>query len=648
MGFSKIAFNTVSVNVAVAATASTNEGIIEGLENPIQANLGLYGSNDGGQSWNYASISDNGVTISPGSGTSIVYNAAAGLFFAALRYHGFYGSSDGLNWSRMATQPGTGLTTAACPSQAANPSVCPIYRGEIAVTPGRNEMYFWYVDVNANDQGIWLSTNSGTSWTQINENGITNCGDNFGCGTDQGAYNLSLLAAPDGTATDLYAGAVNLYKCMISTISPTCGTGAQGFLNLTHVYGCPPDFGSIAHVHPAQHAMASLLINGNTQDVMYFANDGGIYRALDGYTDLPSGSCGTPNSFDSLNQTLGSMTQIVAFAQSSSDQDLLLAGSQGNGAPATASAQLGGAWRNMNYGDTGFTQISTSNEDQWFLLTPPDALSGVNIFACSSGIGCHFQDFQSNQVVSGASVGGDTGPYYTPSLFDPANGVEMLVGTCRVWRGLPGGSFTVLSHSFETSGDGICTGDEVNLVRSIATGGAWDNNGNSNVIYVGTDGFGPLIPTTPLGGHVWVSTNVAEGLSTWVDRTGPINPNSYPISSIAMDPLDHSGLTAYVGIMGFGVSHVWQTGNGGITWVDFTANLPDAPVDSILVDPEPFLPIAPCTWGPMWVFLAPALGRQAGLKPVPRRAAGNPDTCPRPPSPRCRCSTRLQPKSCER
>src|SRR5262249_20874940 len=155
-------------------------------------------------------------------------------------------------------------------------------------------------------------------WTQLDETEITNCGDQFGCGTEQGSYNLSLLATPNGSATDLYAGAVNLYKCTISSIAPTCnGTGSGTFQNLTHVYGCPPDFGSIAHVHPAQHAIASL-IDGSGRDLMYFANDGGLYRALDGYSDLTSGTCGIPNSFDSLNQTLGSMTQIIGFAQSSS------------------------------------------------------------------------------------------------------------------------------------------------------------------------------------------------------------------------------------------------------------------------------------------------------------------------------------------
>ncbi len=104
-------------------------------------------------------------------------------------------------------------------------------------------------------------------------------------------------------------------------------------------------------------------------------------------------------------------------------------------------------------------------------------------------------------------------------------------------------------------------------------------------MYAGTDGFGPLIPTIPSGGHVWVSTNVAGGATTWVDQTGAINPDAFPISSIALDTSDAAGLTAYVSIMGFHVSHVWKTSDGGVSWTDFTANLPDAPANTVLVDP---------------------------------------------------------------
>ena len=145
-----------------------------------------------------------------------------GQFFAALRYHGFYSSCDGgQTWTRLANQPGGGLSATACPASPSSSS-CPIYRGEIAVVPGRNEMYVWYVDANDFDQGIWKSTDGGNSWTQIDDTGIINCGDQLGCGTEQGSYNLELAAVPNGNSgvTDLYAGAINLYKCEImSTIA---------------------------------------------------------------------------------------------------------------------------------------------------------------------------------------------------------------------------------------------------------------------------------------------------------------------------------------------------------------------------------------------------------------------------------------------
>ena len=202
--------------------------------------------------------------------------------------------------------------------------------------PGRNEMYFWYVNGSSVDQGIWKTTTGGSLWTQLNENGITNCGDLLGgCGTAQGIYNLELAAVPDGQTTDLYAGAVNLYKCRITSATPSCGgTAPDTFVNLTHVYGCPPDFGSIAHVHPNQHAISFLQINNNSQVVMYFATDGGIYRTLDGYSGLSTGICGGSNRFDSLNETLGSMTQFISFSQHPTDSNTLLggAGNDGKGA----------------------------------------------------------------------------------------------------------------------------------------------------------------------------------------------------------------------------------------------------------------------------------------------------------------------------
>lgn len=588
LGFSKIAFSAANPALVVAAAASATQGIIEGLEDPVAVNRGIYYSTDAGVTWNAANLADAGVNIAPSSVTSVVYNAAAGQFYAAIRFHGFYSSPDGANWTRLPSQPGSNLTSAACPSQTAQPSSCPIYRGEIAVVPNRTgakglgEMYLWSVDADDNDQGIWQSLDGGNSWTPIDDSGIANCGDLLGgCGTAQGTFNLALAAVPDGTATDLYAGAVNLYKCLITNASPACaGTGNNTFLNLTHVYGCS----AIARVHPNYHAIDFAVTGGAA--LLYLANDGGIYRALDGYSGLLSGSCGQTNQFDSLNATLGPLTQFVSIAQSATDPNLIFGGSEGNGAPATAFSQSSGSWVNVDGGDNGFTAVSPANENEWLLSTPPDSISGVNLLSCSNGVNCHTQDFQDNQIADSDQLGGDTGPFNLPFIFDPATSTSVLIGTCRIWRGsAAGGGFSLLSPDFETGGTGACTGNEINLVRNLAAGGPTDSSGLSQVIYAGTSGEGPNVSTTPGGGRVWVTTNADAGPTSWSDQTGAINPNHFPISGIALDPADPTGNTAYVTVMGFNTSHVWQTTNAGATWTDFSANLPDAPVDSIVIAP---------------------------------------------------------------
>ena len=587
LGFSQIAFSTGDPSLVVAAAASASEGILEGLENPVATSRGLYYSRDAGINWQAASVTESGVGITPASVTSVLYNAPASTFYAAIRFHGFYSSRDGANWVRLATQPGSGLNADVCPARAISSSNCPLYRGEIAAVPhrpgtsGLGEMYAWYVDANDADQGIWQSLDGGASWTQIDDSGITNCGDFFGgCGTSQGIFDLTLAAVPNSLGTDLYAGSVNIYKCAITNAFPACnGTGNNTFLNLTHAYGCS----DVAKVHPNQHAMDFLVANGTS--LLYFANDGGIYRALDAYTALTTGTCGLTNQFDSLNQSLGPMTQFVSVSQSSSNANLIFGGTQDNGAPATTFSQPAGTWVNVNAGDNGFTAINPKNEDEWFVATPPDAISGVNLFRCANGVNCHSLDFQNDQVADSNALGGDTGAFYLPFLLDPQESSELILGTCRIWRGVStGGNFSLLSPDFETGGTDACSGNEINLVRSLAAGGLKDSNGFSQVIYAGTSGDGPLIQTTPTGGHVWVTANADGGPLSWNDVTESINPQGFPISSIALDSADPQGNTAYVTVMGFHTSHVWKTTNAGASWTDFTANLPDAPANAAIVD----------------------------------------------------------------
>jgi large repetitive protein len=585
LGFTKIAFSTGNPNLVVAASAASSVGIETGAI--TNSTRGLYTSVNGGQTWSlHVPVDPNSQPISPAASvTAVLFNPAMGLFYAAVRYHGIYSSPDGATWSRLPNQPGgTKLSTTACATTLPQTPTCPIYRGEFAIVPGRNEMYVWYVDVNENDQGIWQSTNGGASWTSINDTGITNCGDqgNSGCGTQQGAYNLELAAVPSGAGTDLYAGAINIFKCSINSSNPTCSSSP--FLNLTHVYGCS----AIARVHPDQHGVAFPFPLPSGKALMYFANDGGIYRALDGFA-LTTGNCGGSNPFDSLNQTLGSMTQFVAFSQHPTDAKTILGGTQDNGSPATSQATTNSHWLNVNAGDGGYNAITPSSPSDWFVSNPDIPPHGLEIDHCSLGINCHTGDFATGAVVTSVQLGNDDGDFYFPYILDPQSDHELLVGTCRVWRGGPStsstGAYTALSNNLETGSTAACTGNEVNLVRAIAAGGPKDAKGFSNVVYATTSGTGP-VANSPTGGEVRVTTNAASGNpALFTNVTGSINPSHFVISSVAIDSSDATGQTAYVTIMGFGVSHVWKTTNGGQTWSDFTGTgLPDAPANAVVVD----------------------------------------------------------------
>ncbi|MFZ0734365.1 MAG: hypothetical protein WAM79_18740, partial [Candidatus Sulfotelmatobacter sp.] len=628
LGGTRMAFSSAQTSTVVAAMATSSEGLVDGAVTSATT-PGLYASTDAGQTWTYDAVSDAGGSLDATSATSVVYNSSAGQFVAAIRHHGFYSSQDGVHWTRLSSQPGGAvLATTACPPQSAsNGYACPIYRGEIAVLPGRNEMYVWYVSLASNgspvDEGIWQSLNSGASWTAISETGITNCGDVEGCGVQQGSYNLALAAVPNGAATDLYAGAVNLYKCSMNSANPTCAS--IPFMNLTHAYGCDP-IAAPAHVHPDQHALASIIPatggdSGNA--LMYFANDGGIYRALDGYFGLNTGSCSGMNQFDDLNQDLGSMTQFVGFSQHPTDINTILGGAQGNGSPATSEATTNPSWLNVLGGDGAYTAIDVLANSNWYASNPDVPPGGLGIQLCSNGVNCNDSGFE--YVVTSSTLGGDDGGFYFPYILDASSTTTMLVGTCRVWRGSrTGGLFTALSPNFDTLGSGTCSGSEVNQVRALAAGGLSDNDGSS-VIYATPAGLGPLEGSvdTPNGGHVWVTTDASAGVTAFVDVTGngpqgSINPNQFPISSVALDSSDHSGNTAYVTVMGFtgGAGHVWKTTNAGATWTDFTANLPDSPANAVVVYPpmsEVFVATDVGVFGsptlsPSWTELGPSPG----------------------------------------
>src|ERR1700730_5774169 len=555
VSFSSVVFSPDNPNLVVAAAGASGVGFGDRIETATDSRFGIFYSTDAGQTWTFATFHDGSLGVASWSVSSIVYNPTQHLFYAAVGFQGIYSSADGATWTRLASQPGAGLTLSNCPTYFS--TTCPIFRGALTIRPGADEMYAWYVDRNSKDQGIYKTTNGGITWAPLSEAGITNCGDVEGCGTEQGFFNLVLSAVPQPNGgTDLYAGAVNLFKCSITSANPTCST--LPFLNLTHAYGCPP-IGSMAHVHPDQHAIE--FAPGKPQ-IIYFGNDGGIYRSLNA-TSLSSGSCGTPNPFDNLSGTMGSMAQFVWLSQDPGNEQILLGGTQDNGSPARTTALP--AWPEVNLGDGGYNAINPSSPNEWFT-----AHTDVSIERCTVGTSCAPASF--TPVVTNATLSGDGGPFYTPYILDPQASSKMLVGTCRIWRGPSSGGagWTALSNNFNTANATPCAANVPTQIGAIAAGGPVTSSG-SQVIWAGTS-----------TGDIWTTSNADGGASTW-DYRGS-TPYLTPISSIAIDPKDPTGETVYYTTQGFFGGQV--TLISPATYAGVSGDLPNTPVNSIVFDPE--------------------------------------------------------------
>jgi len=279
-----IAFSSATPTLVVAAFTTSPESTTVSATNSFSI-PGLYYSTDAGKTWQMSTIMDGSQIVQQPQplGTGQVGNAATAVvwdplrqkFFAAIRTHGYYSSSDGVTWTRLAAQPGTNLTTAKCPvgsNGLGNASTCPIFRGALAVQPATSDLYALTVDANNLDQGLWQDLCDATSGACSNSapafaNRIDNAELETGGGAiKQGTYNLTLAAEPAASnSTLLFAGTVDLYRCAIAANSSACA-----LRNTTNALnGCTaPDT-----VAPAQHALATLAA---AAPLIFIGNDGGL------------------------------------------------------------------------------------------------------------------------------------------------------------------------------------------------------------------------------------------------------------------------------------------------------------------------------------------------------------------------------------
>ncbi|MEO6983541.1 MAG: sialidase family protein, partial [Edaphobacter sp.] len=621
LGFAGFAWSSASPNTVVAAVSQAAEGTLVNAPDGVNSVMGLYYSTDAGVTWQMATVLDGSQTVQrplPSGGdlggraaTSVVWNPVRQRFYAAVRYHGYYESTDGTTWTRLVHQPGTGLTTTACPTApgTTGSASCPIFRGALAVQANTGDTFALTVDASNLNQGLWQDVCALTG---------TNCASNVvtfsnklasspleeGSGSSvipQADYNLSLAAVPSGGSgpnqdTLLYVGTVDLYRCSL----------AAGCLlrNTTNtINGCAAP----AQVAPAQHAIALLATAG--QPLLYLGNDGGLWRSTDGVNQQAT-PCSSDDAthFQNLNGGLGSLAEIVSFAQDPADENTLLVGLGANGTVATGTAAATAtSWQQLSMGEGGTVAIDPANPLLWYISTN----AGVSIHQCTSGIACAVADFTGTPTIGPAQASGDNALIDAPWLLDPALSSNVLIGTCRVWRG-PAANGSLWSSSNAISKllggpqNAACASTNP-VLRSLAAAGPASGAGasqsaGSQVLYAGM--AGSLDGSNNVGGHVFSITNAAIATSTtaWTDLAsspvtndvadqGKFNPGAFDISSLAADPHDPTGNTVYATVMGFtgnGINapHLYRSIDAGTHWTNISSNLPNAPANSVVVDPN--------------------------------------------------------------
>ncbi|HVT97596.1 MAG TPA: choice-of-anchor D domain-containing protein, partial [Acidobacteriaceae bacterium] len=610
-------FNLLGTAVAGFAWSTTNPGlVVAAVSEPgnmttianafTKVNFpGIYYSQDAGATWHLATLED-GTQVIQGeryisnvgnAATAVVWNPIRKRFYGAVRYHGYYESPDGVTWTRLVNQPGSSLTTVLCPTNpgSAPSPACPLYRGALAVQPSTGDMYALFVDSNNLDQGLWqdicqlksgnCSSSTARFTTKIDDKPLQSPA---GSGTlAQADSGLWLAAVPSQQDTLLFVGDQDIWRC---SLAKSCV-----WRNTTNTQTC-----TAAHVTPGQHAIDATF--GST-GLLWFGNDAGLWRSTDAVSQSKT-SCSSDDAahFQNLNGSLGPLAPVASFAEDPLNPSTWLAalGPLGTAAPG---ADMTAPWSQILNGEGDNVAIDPASPSNWYATS----IGGVGINRCTEGTACDISGFGS-VAIGETQVLNDFQSVPAPWILDPQNSANIILGTCRVWRGPATGigwsQQNLLSTMLDKVRQPYCDGNSA--ISSIAaapiTSGALAGNG-AEQLYVGMAGAldgGGLIP-----GHVLtavINNDSQSATTTWIDRyaspvtnqgitAGQFNPQGYGISSIVPDPHDPTGQTVYVTLRGISgtssfIPVVYRSTDAGAHWANIGSNLSSTPANSFLVDPN--------------------------------------------------------------
>lgn len=477
-------------------------------------NSGLYRSTNSGTSWTYI----------PKSGTRRATQIVAdpitpGTFYVAygnFTTDGIYKTTDGgATFAKLAGGfPTNGFYRISMAISKSDPSV----------------IYAVLTDtISYGAHSIQKSTNGGATWSAVTKpTDAALGGSHLG---NQGWYN-NVVAVHPTDPDRVYVGGINSFKSI---------NGGTGWTQMTNGYPSAYPF-----MHVDQHAIA---FDPGNPSVMYFGNDGGMYKSTDGGT-----------TFAAINNGLA-VTQFYSGA-AHPVAETYYGGTQDNGTVRTVGV---GAWTTSLGGDGGATAVdyatpTTVYTEYVYLNFQRSFNSGVTWSRSMSGI----------PTSGGAQSDGtsDRCAFIAPFVMDPSNPQILVAGTYRVYRTTNGGTTwgAISADLTGEAGGALGVGSFGSVISALAIA-----KSDGATIYAGTTG-------ADSAARVQVTTNTG---TTWVNVTKAPLPNR-AVTSIAVDPTNAG--RAFVGFSGYASGHVFRTTNRGVSWSNVSGNLPDVPVNAIAID----------------------------------------------------------------
>ena len=291
--------------------------------------------------------------------------------------------------------------------------------------------------------------------------------------------------------------------------------------------------------------------------VVYFGNDGGLYRARNVET------VGQNSGWENLNNGLA-ITQFYGVA-ASADGHNLIGGTQDNGTLMKLVGE-GQDWFEYIGGDGGYSQVDQDDGGilygEYVYLSLHRSLDGgkKTSFICL-GIEEGHPRFCN---------GSGKANFISPFMLDPNNQRRMLAGAASLWvtddvRQIPVPAWRAIKPPIK---------GRRNYIKSIAVA-----KGDSNLIWVGYN-LGNVYSTRD-GGASWTELGI-----------GPRRA----VNRILIDSHNHRRVTVAYG--GYLSDNLYRTDDGGRTWRDVSGDLPDVPIRGLVQHPQ----------NPKWLYAGTEVG----------------------------------------